>query len=480
MMLTSTPAGLWAASYLFSNLAHCIRINIGKEGLVQDDLKYGEEKEVKTLLEKGVGLYHDRIIYEATDTYNLEGVASAVKKSVNDMAEGFAKSLERPVEELQAFFEAYLNIHMVCVEEKENESFLITVNNALDAAELEKSFPSSIKSNPILELFNGDERGKNEKIKSSFLVSGSNESRKLNWVLTDKSERGIKNLQSIASGGAGNVYKAEEKAAKYYAVIRADGDNMGATVKRIRDEGEYLDFSKNCFIYGCKTAEIVLRYGGIPIYVGGDDLLCIAPLKSRFEDADHTFLEMIKDIRTAFKEVFPDGPDLSFGVQIQYVKAPLYEALNESGRLLFGVAKANKPGALAINLRKHSGQTAEVTIKALDDENRGEALLQKTDELIMRHATENTLKSVGSHVGNFATLLDLAGKKGSEYVTHYFDNVFDNGVSPEMRKYVNEISNLAQLLNGECQGDGLSDKLGSYIRLIKFFSEKVDREEETL
>ncbi len=485
MSLSSSPAGLWAASYLFSYLAHEIRINIGKDGLVRDSYNFRDGHTVGELFDKGVGLYHDRIIYEADAEHDLDNAVCAVKQSVDKIIKGFLASIRFAEEKeyLEEFFNEYFNIHIVNLDIGDDENFLLRVNDALDAAELEKSFPSRIKYNPILKLFDGNEKGRNEEIKASFLVSGTDDNRAYSWVLTDNTERGIKDLPSIAAVTGTNTYADKEKAAKYYAVIRADGDNMGSTVKKIASEADYIGFSEKCFKYGCKTAEIVLKYGGIPIYVGGDDLLCIVPLMCNDGDKKHTFLEMITEIRAAFKEEFTDGPDLSFGVQIQYVKAPLYEGLNESGRLLFATAKANKPGAVAVNLKKHSGQSAEILIK--DIGGIGKEIIARLNELILKHASEETLKSVGTHIADFSALFNQAGEIGNTALSRFFDNMFDNGMSKDDLQYIKLIDVLAEKINDvreksakNTSEDTLSKVLEAYIRLIKFFSEKADREED--
>lgn len=492
MDLTSSPAGLWAASYLFSKLAHDIRQNINKEGLLQDKLKFSGDKDVSSIFDIGVGLYHDRVIYKAEGGYSLEQANSAVQKAVRTIVNGFAKSkiYSGKIDELEEFFYSYFNIHIVSVEVGPEDNFLFVVNDALDAAELEVNFASSIKFNPILELFDGNDKGRNEEIKNSFLVPKNPTTKQVdrNWVLLERSGKGIKDLSAIAIEGMG-VQRIDlnknglrwPKTSVYYAVIRADGDNMGQTIKEtITGEESYIEFSKKCFRYGCNTAEVVLRYGGIPIYIGGDDLLCIAPLMCRFGDREHTFLEMIKEIRGEFRKEFKEGPDLSFGVAIQYVKAPLYEALSESGRLLFDTAKKNKPGAMAINLRKHSGQSTEILIKNLGNIETGEKERYALDSLIHNHISKDTLKSVGKHVAEFSALLNQAVREGTNSVDNYFNNVFDNGVSDSDWKYLEQIKGLTVLLN-QCDRDNeISRLLGSYIRFIQFFSETVDGEERTL
>lgn len=481
MSLTSTPAGLWAASYLFSFLAHEIRRGIGKEGLLQDDYEYKPGFTVRSLYEKGVGLYHDRIIYEADEIHDLDNAYIAVKNAVDTVIDGFAVSdaIKTEKANIKDFFERYLNIHIVCMDIEDNENFLFKINDVLDAAELEKSFPTVLsQKNPVLALFEGKEDNRNAAIKTSFLMARKND----NVIMLHDSERRIKDLPSIAAAVENSPYKNNEKALRYYAVIRADGDNMGAAIKKITNEADYHDFSRRCFDYGCKTAETVLRYCGIPIYVGGDDLLCISPLMVGNKDEEAlTFLDMIREIRDGFKQIFPEG-DLSFGVQIQYVKAPLYEALDRSGGLLFGTAKSNKPGAVAINIQKHSGQSAETLMKYSTVE--GEKVCDQVNRLIKMHASEETLKSVGKHISDFSVLFNCAGQGGEDKLENFFKNVFDNGVSDSDRNYLNKINTLANLIINAAESEKRkidpAEEIGAYIRLIKFFSEKLIDEEEAV
>lgn len=487
MSLTSTPAGLWAASYLFSYLAHEIRKCIGKDDLLQDELEYKDGLKVRDLFSRGVGLYHDRIIYPASEKFNLDHASQAVREAVRNVVRGFQESTiaKESGGELQSFFNEYLNIHIVCIDVEDGENALLKVNDALDTAELEKNFPSEIGSNPILRLFEGDGEGseKNKMIKNSFLVHNSPE-----WVMLNQGQ--IKDLPTIALSEKG-TYTESRKASRYYAVIRADGDNMGRYIKeKVKNDEDYLDFSKKCYKYGCRTASIVLGFGGIPIYVGGDDLLCICPLMCGMDEVNGnkvpgTFLDMIKKIREAFFQEFPNpdssesSPNLSFGVQIQYVKAPLYEALSESGMLLFGTAKNNKPGAVAINLRKHSGQSAEILIKNIgrdDKKEKGKSVFDQLNLLIKKHASENTLHSVGMHISEHAALCNQAAA-GENCLDNFFDNVIADGSSVEDIDYIECIKTLAKQINHGRKSQDLANILCAYIRLIMFFSEKTDDEE---
>lgn len=546
--LSSTPAGLWGASYLFSYIAHEIRNNLqgmGVKGLIFDDEIYDSAsdsrltgKSVGELFEKGIGLYHDRIIYACNDDEDeaLKTAGTAVKDAVSMIVGGFEKSslFNDPSSkiEIDKFFYGYFNIHIVCLEA--GEDFLFKVNDALDAAELEKNFASQLDENIILSLFDNkkDEAKRNEAIKQSFLVThdiaiGDKRNQPNKWILFDAKRDKIKDLPYISSGKPHSAYEEGEKAKPYYyfAVIRADGDNMGQTIKEtIKDEASYQAFSKACIKYGCKTANKVLEYGGIPIYVGGDDLLCIVPLMEIVNGQTKTFMDLIAEIRQIFitEDCFKNGPDLSFGVQIQYYKAPLYEALDKSYSLL-GTAKGKKPGACAINIEKHSGQSAGILIEGFCDKEKGQDAFKKVNELICwkvnDHSSdgenqkantsgkkEQLLHSVGSHIAEFEKFLNQAEKMGPEAVNNFFDNFFDSSFTDSQKKFLTNIKILATEMDHVYGIDqkkdlpiakkslatetdrvhdvdqnkelSVAEKLEACIRLIKFFSEKAERGEE--
>lgn len=517
MSMTSSPAGLWGASYLFSYLAHEIRSNIRS---ISSDIRTEDQRNailsdslpvirnntsagtVGDVFQNGVGLYHDRIIYAGTD---LDSAAAAIKSVVHKIAENFAKDLGQKESEAERFFRSYFNIHAVRMDIKEKENPLLAVNQVLDLLELKKNFPGTVKTNYILDLYENyqQEGKKNSRIKKSFLVTHGRNAAVTHWVLAGKDGR-IRNLESIAANGRKDPDTKQLKYTHYYAVIRADGDNMGKTIRqRFNSEEELKYFSDHCLRYGCRASELVQRYGGITIYAGGDDLLCIAPVMTGTENGMRTFLDLIGDVTDAFDDEFREirqkaelenqnaekkekeqeyqfFPMLSFGVQIQYVKAPLYEALEKSGNLLFGVAKhdGNKPNALAVNLMKHSGQSAQLLIRGFHEE--AKKTTELINELIKNTQSKEILKSVGPKVTQFASVFETAAENGEEDVMcSFFQNVIkrEKNENAEHQRYIDKLLELAlhmhsiDLFDARSSSIPRAETFGNLVRFIKFFSE---------
>ena len=139
---------------------------------------------------------------------------------------------------------------------------------------------------------------------------------------------------------------------------------------------------------------------------------------------------------------------------------------------------------MAINLRKHSGQSAEILINDLGNIETGEQIRESLDKLIRKHASEKTLNSVGKHIADFSALFNQAAKEGSDSISNFFINTFDNGILDNDKLYLDKIKELTLLLHHanliKRNDEDIANQLGSYIRLLKFFSETVDREEEKL
>ena len=163
---------------------------------------------------------------------------------------------------------------------------------------------------------------------------------------------------------------------EYYAVVNSDGDKVGTLLKDLcrgvdisQQSDRINSFSKACLKYAGEAAELVGNYGGMTIYAGGDDLLFIAPVYSLFSlcrELDETFKNTLKKgLKKGLKEILSDveiNVSLSFGVAVQYVKYPLYEAL-ERARVQLYKAKESCGNRLGIELVKHSGKTVQLMVE---------------------------------------------------------------------------------------------------------------------
>lgn len=116
------------------------------------------------------------------------------------------------------------------------------------------------------------------------------------------SGKSIRDIQEIAEGRPEGDMDA--KYLKYYAVVYADADGMGKFLQELsrKDtcEADTKLFSERCLSYDVKAAEVINDYGGMAIYAGGDDLLFLAPLKSRGK----TFLACVKIFPSCFRKRF--------------------------------------------------------------------------------------------------------------------------------------------------------------------------------
>ncbi len=135
----------------------------------------------------------------------------------------------------------------------------------------------------------------------------------------------------------------------YIAIVHADGDNLSKAIK----EYGYDKVSKKLhhFTQAIKRDHDLQKYIDL-IYLGGDDLFFLAPLKAYGK----TIFDILDTIRNYYKEQFDDISTISFGLSITYTKYPLYEALELSRNALFGIAKRGPKNSVGVIFQKHSGQ----------------------------------------------------------------------------------------------------------------------------
>jgi len=174
---------------------------------------------------------------------------------------------------------------------------------------------------------------------------------------------------------------------KYVAVVEADGDNIGETIKAIGENADQIrSFSEALFNFSKAATEKIIGYGGKPVYSGGDDLLFFAPVASMVDEAGNvmptqkSIFGLLKEIDDVFtrniveneklKDLYKkdnDGnskvkkPSLSFGISVSYYRFPLNES-RDTAHCLLRKAKEGNKNKICFELRKHSGHSFPVTI----------------------------------------------------------------------------------------------------------------------
>ncbi len=508
MNLVSTPAALWATSYMFSTISKntCEKLHSEyKEKAVIISPYFNSPENELFNKHDGIGLFHDRIIIKRNGI-TLTDINSIKDCVLSEVSISFG--LEENELSKRVLFAA------AEFETEENESPILKGGKILDSLELPKKIVFSETSNPIADKFTGDFKSDKEDRRTSKNAHIKDIAAKedgLNidfgkWSLLKDNSKDIKSLEDIAA----SVEKSGMKKHNYYAIVRSDGDNMSKIIERLNTDATDADdlmtvsaFSETCLKYCAAVAEIVKEYNGVPIYSSGDDLLAIMPCSSAdnrtvFDfvkavndkfSAENMFGPYIKNIETANKDPKQNKPiplpSLSFGISICYSRFPLYEALEDSANLLFSIAKEDsRKNCTVVRLQKHSGQSEGLLIynDALDD------FIEIHNAVIAADSTDlknELLLSALYKTEKFENLFIKA--EYDKQIDNLFNNTFDapehngndflHGVLPKFYKSVCSKKRILAITD-----KGLNDELNNIkvfnfsLRILKFFVEKSGKE----
>ncbi|MCD4764629.1 MAG: hypothetical protein K8R28_11485 [Desulfobacterales bacterium] len=154
---------------------------------------------------------------------------------------------------------------------------------------------------------------------------------------------------------------------KYFAVVQADGDDIRKLAKEMLNSFQKPDsLSKALFEFADHAETIITEYGGVPIFLGGDDILAFMPVYYK----GCTVIDFIKALDNKYRMLVNYGNGktktaLSFGVNMAYGKFPLSTATRRAASLLFEETKKrsnNKKNKAAICLTMHSGTEAKTVL----------------------------------------------------------------------------------------------------------------------
>ena len=473
-----SPAGLWFGSYFFSTVTKKLCEKLVEIPNVKIFSPFYDSNSNQNPQEDGIGRYHDRILFLVDDNTVIEGelpsIISAVKK---EMAEKFGTF--KTDKEIMHFVDNYLRIDFVILNEetineiigksgKAGNNIAIILNDALDALELMAAGKGRTDMNLFAPFFAGQKGNRNIYIKESKLFTDTKPNSQLVIKHPDR-DSDLKSIEDIALSR-----KKEENSSKevpdgevaptrseYYAVVNSDGDKVGTLLRALCKDVEISkqsdrinSFSRACLDYAGEAAKLVGKYGGMTIYAGGDDLLFIAPVHSIFSlcsELDEMFKKTLK--KGLEKVNLPDDEinvSLSFGVAVQYVKYPLYEALERARVQLYKAkesygkrpngSKISGGNRLGIELVKHSGKTVQLMV-----ENEKLGII---DNLIDYRATTNdqALESVLYNLQDTEIIFKLLFEKTAQnefdfqkYNTRFLNN-FNNPNQLAYHDYLEKIA----------------------------------------
>lgn len=477
-----SPAGLWFGSYFFSTVTKKLCEKLVEIPNVKIFSPFYDSNSNQNPQEDGIGRYHDRILFSVDDNTvteeKLQKIISAVKK---EMTENFGEFNSGQIEN---FINNYLRIDFVILNEetmnetmneiieksgKDGNNIAIILNDALDALELMVAGKGRTDMNLFAPFFAGQKGNRNIYIKESKLFTDTKPNSQLVIKHPDR-DSDLKSIEDIALSRKKEENSSEEvpdgevvpTRSEYYAVVNSDGDKVGTLLKalckdvEISKQSERINiFSRACLDYAGEAAKLVGKYGGMTIYAGGDDLLFIAPVHSLFSLCSELDEMFKKTLRKGLEEVnLPDDSinvSLSFGVAVQYVKYPLYEALERARVQLYKAKEScgKRPNGseisggnrLGIEFVKHSGKTVQLMVE--------NEKLEAIDNLIKYRATTNdqALESVLYNLQDTEIVFKLLFEKTAqnafnlkEYKTRFLNN-FNN---PNQLDYHDYLENIAE------------------------------------
>ena len=362
-----SPAALWFASYFFSDITRRICEKVYHSDSFKNTIIYAPYYNDGDTDNDGVGKFNDRVIFKAEQITKevLEGIITDVKtESVNN----FHAIIN--VSNATAYLEEYLQIPFVILPFGEDRT-VDDIYSYLDILELMRTVPVHDRYSPFSSVFKGEENSRNKYVRESGLFKKVDQ--KYNQLQNFAADKHIWRIEEIAAqkgtlldhtdGRTENCRTINgKKWPHYYAIVSADGDQLGKTVKTAAfvsdgQDNRVISFNKACKENATQAAKIIQSYGGMTIYAGGDDLLFIAPVVGM----DGTnILSLCDKLNSNFGNYMDkygfNNMSMSFGTSIQYYKFPLYEAFEKTSKLQSQAKKYGR-NATALSLIKHSGQS---------------------------------------------------------------------------------------------------------------------------
>ena len=405
------PKDLFASSYIFSYIMK----NIIKEfkdrtfitPYIKDESIFDENSPV--------GLFHDRFIFESID-----GDLSKLEMIIIDVCNDIASQLG--LEHLQV--KEYLQINYFEKELDDSKNPILELTPYLDTKELFFQISQDETFAKSLRRKKGDD--------DNFLTAGKN-------IIDD--------LKKLSHNN-------------YYCVVHADGDNMS---KAIEDKNKIENVSKNLFEYCKESNKLIKDFGGQTIYAGGDDLLFFAPVLNK--DKNKTIFELCEKISNIFNTKIPSAT-LSFGISINYVKFPLYEAVENSRELLFAKAKNDQRNNIAFNVTKHSGQSFETIINKSNKEVYDNFLVF-TSNIKGGEDMDNFLHSIHHKIDTYKTTINLIANN-KEKLQNFFDNYFNESIHKEYKSFFESLIDFIYVVYQDKTIKNKLELIYATLRFVKF------------
>ncbi|MBD3374424.1 type III-B CRISPR-associated protein Cas10/Cmr2 [candidate division KSB1 bacterium] len=471
---------LWASSYIFSYIMKkMIEKVIAYAGTDVFIIPYVKDEEIFKPGQQ-VGLFHDRFIFKAGND-DFEKVEQIKKNVMEEIAENMSQIIsENDSSKIYDFLNHYFQIYF-CEMEIDGEYNKVNeeLNKVLDGFELqtkfikeeegEKSYLSELFYRVNKSFLAKDAFGSIHSFPSIPEIAAIRGGGDLDWNGIELRFQKDQNNENTQDTDDTDIYKQLEEQNretikqyhKYIAIVQADGDHLGETIKALKSDKDFGKLSKALLKFSQDAHNSIKNYGGTTIYAGGDDLLFFAPVVSGKQNIFRFVEELAEMFGLQFQE-FDPAPTLSAGISITYYKYPMGEALESAANLLFHEAKeTGGRNAIAYEVQKHSGQRITGVFHRKDED------YEAFKDLIYNKEDNKMLTSLIHKLSFHGALIEEIGKDVKK-VRNYFDNFFNE---EEHNTHVGIKENAAKLINAAYTNTKRSQKkeiVFSVLRLKKF------------
>jgi CRISPR-associated protein Cmr2 len=438
MMLGRKTSEIWGASYLFSSFMKAVIKELKSKSGVQFLIPYVADESLFNTQDDGIGMFHDRFIL-TSETLTINDVNLIVQEQKVNFGKMIAEGIKKEESKVIDFFNNYLQTYLF----ESGDTYtnpVLEISSILDSMELHT--PVFQSDEDYMRLF----LNRNTLLHSSMIHESFGKTKvsfdSIEAIAAQEKDKNIENSKEF------------KNAAKYIAIIHADGDNLGEYIKGHNDVSVV---SKNLFEFDKQAVSIIKEFGALPLFVGGDDLLIFAPVINKEKN---TVIDLVDKLSDAYKNALQtDKSTLSFGISITYYKYPLYEALAKSRIALFDKAKGYVgKNAIALSVQKHSGQSFDFCIGKNDPAYKSfSELLQSvlSEEVELPHAIHHKI----------AILKPLLSQIMIERLDDTFDNFFNEDLhKSKFKQGLNEIKKLIKDLG---LGDAEQETFFAMLSTIK-------------
>lgn len=140
----------------------------------------------------------------------------------------------------------------------------------------------------------------------------------------------------------------------YYAVVRADGDRMGAWLDGLSTPEDHQNASAALACFAESAEKVIARHHGHCVFAGGDDVLALLPAATALDCAaalSDTFTHAI----TGGPKSSGSAPTLSVGIQVAHATDPFRGSLEGAREAELAAKHAYGRAAFSVRLDKRSG-----------------------------------------------------------------------------------------------------------------------------